>query len=110
MQGDNTVHLVVTCADKPTISLLKRVAAELPIQLKKISEEYTYIISMAPAEGAVLVADGYITVKVSLTSPVLRDPQGIYAILLIELISNKMRLAFTSSLSVRYFENCVVFT
>lgn len=31
---------------------------------------------MAPVEGAVLVTDGSITVKVSLTSPLLREPGG----------------------------------
>lgn len=35
---------------------------------------------MAPVEGAVLVSDGQITVKVSLTSPLLREP-GIFVVL-----------------------------
>lgn len=76
LQGDNVVQLVVLCADKPTATLLKRVAKELPIQLKKVSEEHKYTFEIAPAEGAVLVTDGQITVKVSLTSPLLREAQG----------------------------------
>lgn len=70
------VQLVVLCAEKPTSTVLKRVVNELPIQLKKISEEHKYTVTMAPVEGAILVSDGTITVKVSLTSPLLREPQG----------------------------------
>jgi DZF domain len=77
LQGDVNVQLVVLCAEKPTTSLLKRVVTELPIQLKKISEEHKYTVVMAPVEGAILVSDATITVKVSLTSPLLRE-QGIY--------------------------------
>lgn len=73
LHGDNTVQLVVLCAEKPTTSLLKRVVTELPIQLKKVAEEQKYTVTMAPVEGAVLVSDGTITVKISLTSPLLRE-------------------------------------
>lgn len=76
LQGDSVVQLVVLCAEKPTSGVLKRVVNELPLQLKKISEETKYTVSMAPVEGAVLVTDGSITVKVSLTSPLLREPAG----------------------------------
>jgi zinc finger RNA-binding protein len=76
LQNDNIVQLVVLCAEKPTSSVLKRVVNELPVQLKKISEDHKYTVSMAPVEGAVLVTDGSITVKVSLTSPLLREPAG----------------------------------
>lgn len=78
LQGDNLVELVVLCADKPTHTLLKRVAKELPVQLNVVSEEHKYTVSLAPTEGAVLVTDGTVTVKVSLTSPLLREPQGIF--------------------------------
>lgn len=73
LHGDNTVQLVVLCAEKPTTSLLKRVVTELPIQLKKVTEEQKYTVSMAPVEGAVQVSDGTIVVKISLTSPLLRE-------------------------------------
>lgn len=78
LQGDNLVELVVLCADKPTHTLLKRVAQELPVQLNVVSEEHKYSVSQAPTDGAVLVTDGTVTVKVSLTSPLLREPQGIF--------------------------------
>lgn len=80
MQGDNLVQLVVLCADRPGVALLKRVAKELPVQLKKVSEEHKYVVSSSLTDGAVLVTDGTITVKVSLTSPLLRDPEGISVI------------------------------
>jgi zinc finger RNA-binding protein len=76
LQGDNTVQLVVLCAEKPTSTMLKRVVTELPIQLKKVAEDHKYTVQMAPVEGAVNVSDGAITVKVSLTSPLLREQQG----------------------------------
>lgn len=75
LQGDKLVQLVVLCAEKPTTALLNRVADELPVQLKSISEEHQYNVSTDPVEGAVLVSDDIITVKVSLTSPLLREPQ-----------------------------------
>lgn len=76
LQGDDVVQLVVLCAEKPTSAVLKRVLQELPAQLKKIGEDAKYTVTMAPVEGAVLVTDGSITVKVSLTSPLLREPAG----------------------------------
>lgn len=75
LQGDKAVQLVVLCAEKPTLTLLKRVAAELPVQLKQISEEHQYTVSMEPEDSSVSVSDDTITVKVFLTSPLLRDPQ-----------------------------------
>lgn len=73
MQGDTLVQLVVLCAEKPTQGLLRRVAAELPVQLANISTEHAYSVSVDKDEGAVIVTDGQITVKVSLTSPLLRE-------------------------------------
>lgn len=74
MQGDNNVQLVVLCAEKPTSAVLKRVVSELPAQLKKIADDAKYTVTMAPVDGAVIVSDGSINVKVSLTSPLLREP------------------------------------
>lgn len=73
LQGDTLVQLVVLCAEKPTQGLLRRVATELPLQLANISKEHSYTVSVDKGEGAVVVTDGQITVKVSLTSPLLRE-------------------------------------
>lgn len=75
LQGDKVVQLVVLCAEKPSMTLLKRVAAEMPVQLKQISDEHQYTVTMDPEESAVLVSDDSITVRVFLTSPLLRDSQ-----------------------------------
>lgn len=79
------VQLVVLCAEKPTSTVLKRVVNEFPLQLKKVSEEHKYSVTMAPVEGAVLVTDGSITVKVSLTSPLLREAAGEYFSLIVHI-------------------------
>lgn len=99
LQGDNVVQLVVLCAEKPTSSVLKRVVNELPMQLKKISEDHKYTVTMAPVEGAVLVSDGSITVKVSLTSPLLREPAGEYSwkMTKVEVKSEKVMKSFAIS-------------
>ncbi|KAL7040128.1 hypothetical protein ACKWTF_000282 [Chironomus riparius] len=73
LQGDSNVQLVVLCAEKPTSAVLKRVVSELPAQLKKIADDAKYTVTMAPVDGAVIVSDGAINVKVSLTSPLLRE-------------------------------------
>lgn len=88
MHGDNVVQLVVLCANKPNLALLKRVAAELPIQLKLVSEDHQYTITLSPEDGEVIVTDGTITVRVALTSPLVRDPsQGISNSLFLSLIT-----------------------
>lgn len=37
LQGDNAVELVVLCSEKPTVGILKRVAAELPAKLQEVA-------------------------------------------------------------------------
>lgn len=36
LRGDRDVRLVVLCHDRPTVTLLKRVAADLPLHLARI--------------------------------------------------------------------------
>ncbi|XP_041981040.1 zinc finger RNA-binding protein isoform X2 [Aricia agestis] len=80
LKGDRDVRLVVLCHDRPTVTLLKRVAADLPAHLAKIKnppgsgEEPKYKVELQPAEGAVQVSDGTVNVTVSLTSAVMREP------------------------------------
>uniref|UniRef100_A0A6M2DPB1 Putative transcription factor nfat subunit nf90 n=1 Tax=Xenopsylla cheopis TaxID=163159 RepID=A0A6M2DPB1_XENCH len=73
LQGDNNVQLVVLCAEKPTSTLLKKVFQELPIQLKKVTEEHKYKVSLVPIEAGITISDGNVTVLVSLTSPLMRE-------------------------------------
>ncbi|XP_075979803.1 zinc-finger protein 72D isoform X2 [Anticarsia gemmatalis] len=77
LKGDRDVRLVVLCHDRPTITLLKRVAADLPAHLAKVKgpgDEPKYKVELLPAEGAVQVSDGAVQVLVSLTSAVMREP------------------------------------
>ncbi|CAH0718074.1 unnamed protein product, partial [Brenthis ino] len=77
LRGDRDVRLVVLCHDRPTVTLLKRVAADLPAHLNKVkgsTEEPKYKVELLPAEGAVQVSDSGVNVLVSLTSAVMREP------------------------------------
>ncbi|XP_030028321.1 zinc finger RNA-binding protein isoform X3 [Manduca sexta] len=77
LKGDRDVQLVVLCHDRPTIALLKRVAADLPAHLARVKgpgDEPKYKVELLPAEGAVQVSDGAVNVLVSLTSAVMREP------------------------------------
>ncbi|XP_037805269.1 zinc finger RNA-binding protein [Lucilia sericata] len=79
LQGDNAVELVVLCSEKPTVGLLKGVAAELPEKLKEVAGEnpVDYKVEVLIDESAVLVQDEAVSVKISLTSPLLREsPDG----------------------------------
>ncbi|XP_052742351.1 zinc finger RNA-binding protein isoform X6 [Bicyclus anynana] len=77
LRGDRDVRLVVLCHDRPTVTLLKRVANDLPHHLNKVkgpNEDAKYKVELQPAEGAVQVSDGTVNVVVSLTSAVMREP------------------------------------
>ncbi|XP_047505610.1 zinc finger RNA-binding protein isoform X5 [Pieris napi] len=77
LRGDRDVRLVVLCHDRPTVTLLKRVAADLPGHLQRVKtpgDEAKYKVELLPAEGAVQVSEGAVHVLVSLTSAVMREP------------------------------------
>ncbi|XP_045500992.1 zinc finger RNA-binding protein isoform X1 [Colias croceus] len=78
LRHDRDVRLVVLCHDRPTVTLLKRVAADLPAHLARLkqgtSDDPKYKVDLLPAEGAVQVSDGNVNVLVSLTSAVMREP------------------------------------
>ena len=72
LSGDNHVCLVVLCAEKPTRSLLNKVAEILPAQLKIVAPEDTYNVGKHPESAALTVSGGSVTVSVTLTSPLMR--------------------------------------
>ncbi|XP_045512113.1 zinc finger RNA-binding protein isoform X4 [Pieris brassicae] len=77
LRGDRDVRLVVLCHDRPTVTLLKRVAADLPGHLQRVKtpgDEAKHKVELLPAEGAVQVSEGAVHVLVSLTSAVMREP------------------------------------
>lgn len=79
LQGDNSVELVVLCADKPTLTLLKKVVELLPAAMKQVAPDNTYVVQInAPEAGLVVTGEG-LTVLVQFTSPVMRDQGNSWA-------------------------------
>ncbi|XP_065060254.1 zinc finger RNA-binding protein-like isoform X2 [Rhopilema esculentum] len=72
------VELVVLCNDKPTLTLLRRVAAALPEKIKQVSDE-VYDIEVDEKGGCITVStqsDPKCSVEIKLTSPVMREEPG----------------------------------
>ncbi len=73
LSGDNHVCLVVLCAEKPTRTLLHKVAEILPAQLKSVAPDETYNVGKHAESAALTVSGGTVTVSVTLTSPIMRE-------------------------------------
>jgi hypothetical protein len=73
LRGDTNVELVVLCADKPTLALLRKVVDLLPPALKQVAPENTYTVTINAAEAGLTVAGDGLTVLVQLTSPIMRE-------------------------------------
>ncbi|EDW70530.1 zinc finger RNA-binding protein isoform X1 [Drosophila virilis] len=75
LHGDTAVELVVLCAEKPTTSLLQRVTNVLPDKLKEVAgdTQVNYRVEVNAEEAAVIVLDEVVAVKITLTSPLLRE-------------------------------------
>ncbi|XP_066138909.1 zinc finger RNA-binding protein isoform X5 [Euwallacea fornicatus] len=76
LKGDNQVELVVLCADKPTLTLLKKVVDFLPAAFKQVAPESSYQVLINPAEAGLTVQTEGLTVLVQLTSPVMREQEA----------------------------------
>lgn len=83
LRGERAARLVVVCGARPTVTLLKRVAAALPAHLAALAPPaapaaHKYRVELRPADGAALVADPATgcEVRVALTSPLMRDNAG----------------------------------
>ncbi|CAH1186958.1 unnamed protein product [Phyllotreta striolata] len=73
--GDTNVELVVLCADKPTLTLLKKVVELLPAALKQVAPENAYTVAINAPEAGLIIAGDNLTVLVQFTSPVIREQQ-----------------------------------
>lgn len=73
LRGDTNVELVVLCADKPTLTLLKKVVELLPPALKQVTTENNYIVTINAAEAGLTVTGDGLTVLVQFTSPIMRE-------------------------------------
>ena len=81
LKGDTAVALVVLCREKPTKSLLERIANNLPIQLGEVAEDSSvkFEVKRVIEEANLVVTGGGLTVTITLTSPLMResaDEQG----------------------------------
>jgi zinc finger RNA-binding protein len=76
LRGDTNVELVVLCADKPTLALLRKVVDLLPPALKQVAAENTYTVTINAAEAGLTVAGDGLTVLVQLTSPIMREQEA----------------------------------
>lgn len=78
LRGDTNVELVVLCADKPTLTLLKKVVELLPTALKQVASDNTYTVTINAAEAGLTVAGDGLTVLVQFTSPIMREQGNNY--------------------------------
>ncbi|XP_044132340.1 zinc finger RNA-binding protein isoform X2 [Bufo gargarizans] len=75
LRGDRNVSLVLLCAEKPTKTLLTRIAENLPKQLSVISPE-KYEVDCSIPEAAIILnscVEPKMQVTITLTSPVIRE-------------------------------------
>ncbi|KAF2366065.1 DZF domain [Trinorchestia longiramus] len=74
LRGDKNVELVVLCGEKPTRTLLDRVADALPQHLTSVAgSDEQYDVQRVVEEAAIQVTLGQHTVTVTLTAPVMRE-------------------------------------
>ncbi|XP_066886955.1 zinc finger RNA-binding protein isoform X3 [Kogia breviceps] len=75
LRGDRNVNLVLLCSEKPSKTLLSRIAENLPKQLAVISPE-KYDIKCAISEAAIILnscVEPKMQVTITLTSPIIRE-------------------------------------
>nr|XP_014354337.1 PREDICTED: zinc finger RNA-binding protein isoform X1 [Latimeria chalumnae] len=74
LRGDKNVNLVLLCSEKPTTSLLNRIAENLPKQLAAVTPEKYEVKCSIPEAALILTStvEPKMQVTVTLTSPVIR--------------------------------------
>ncbi|XP_052394764.1 zinc finger RNA-binding protein [Carassius gibelio] len=75
LRGDRNVQLILLAAKKPTASLLRTIAEQLPKQLATFSEDQ-YEVQVHPEEANIVIfssKEPKMQVTISLTSPVMRE-------------------------------------
>ncbi|KAJ8264039.1 hypothetical protein GJAV_G00144380 [Gymnothorax javanicus] len=75
LKGDLDLELVLLCKDKPTISLLKKVAENLTVQLTSVTED-KYEVTQSIRDAAIIIKstkDPALTLTINLTSPAVRE-------------------------------------
>ncbi|XP_011472887.1 zinc finger RNA-binding protein isoform X2 [Oryzias latipes] len=75
LRGDRNVELILLTAKKPTVTLLKTVAKQLPKELEIFSEDQ-YEVQARPEEANIVIISSkepQMQVTISLTSPLMRE-------------------------------------
>jgi len=78
LKGDTEVDLVVLCGEKPTKSLLERIASNLPSQLTAVAPEDTYEVRRVIENASLVIStvegkEPKLNVTITLTSPLMRE-------------------------------------
>ena len=73
LRGDTSVQLVVLCGEKPTRTLLDRVADALPQHLSTVAPNEKYEVQRVVEDAAIQVTHEAHTVTVTLTAPLMRE-------------------------------------
>ncbi|XP_012501593.1 PREDICTED: zinc finger RNA-binding protein 2 [Propithecus coquereli] len=78
LRGDRDVHLALLCSEKPTHSLLRRIAEQLPRQLPMVTED-KYEVSSDPEANIVISScqEPRMRVIVSVTSSLMRKEPSV---------------------------------
>ncbi|KAM4548618.1 zinc finger RNA-binding protein isoform 1-T1 [Odontesthes bonariensis] len=75
LRGDRNVELILLTAKKPTVSVLKTIAKQLPTELATFSEDQ-YEVQAHPEEANIVIfssKEPKMQVTISLTSPLMRE-------------------------------------
>ena len=78
LKGDTEVDLVVLCGEKPTKSLLERIASNLPTQLAAVAPEEPYEVRRVIENASLIIStpegkEPKLNVTITLTSPLMRE-------------------------------------
>lgn len=75
LKGDLELELVLLCKDKPTVSLLKKVADNLAVQLKAITED-KYVVTQSVKDATIVIKSSKeppLSLTIHMTSPLVRE-------------------------------------
>nr|XP_046168679.1 interleukin enhancer-binding factor 3a isoform X2 [Oncorhynchus gorbuscha] len=81
LKGDMDLELVLLCTEKPTVTLLKKVAEHLSTQIELVTED-KYEVTQIPEEAEIVIKsikEPVLTLTIHLTSPMIRmeaEPEG----------------------------------
>ncbi|KAJ8001749.1 hypothetical protein DPEC_G00172670 [Dallia pectoralis] len=78
LKGDTDLELVLLCTNKPTVTLLEKVADSLSTQILAVTKD-KYVVTPRPEEADIVIRSTnapVLTVSIHLTSPLVRQEAG----------------------------------